>query len=67
MRSWGLRDDAAEIGFLDFHHVEPLAAGGQATETNIALRCRAHNAHEASLCFSSGGVDVVREVVAAWR
>lgn len=31
---------------VEFHHVQPFATGGQATLTNIALRCRAHNGFE---------------------
>lgn len=31
---------------LEFHHVQPYAAGGQATAGNIELRCRAHNGFE---------------------
>src|SRR5213593_2175018 len=38
-----------ERGFLEFHHVEPYAVGGEATVENISLRCRAHNGHEAGL------------------
>jgi 5-methylcytosine-specific restriction endonuclease McrA len=37
----------AEHGFLEFHHVVPYADGGNATEANIELRCRAHNGYEA--------------------
>jgi hypothetical protein len=37
--------------YLEFHHREPYAIGGEATPSNIALRCRAHNAHEAQLAF----------------
>jgi len=36
-----------ERGFLEFHHRVPFAAGGEATVENVALLCRAHNAHEA--------------------
>ncbi len=36
-------------GFLEFHHVVPFAHGGGATEANLQLRCRAHNAQEAEL------------------
>ena len=32
--------------FLEFHHVQPYAHGGQATVDNIELRCRAHNLYE---------------------
>ena len=49
--------------FLEFHHVEPYAAGGEATVQNIALRCRAHNVYEARLFF---GDDVVREEQTCW-
>ena len=40
--------------FLEFHHVEPFAAGGPATVENIELRCRAHNAYEKDLYFAGG-------------
>jgi hypothetical protein len=40
-----------ERGFLEFHHVSPYAAGGEATVDNIELRCRAHNAYEADLFY----------------
>jgi len=38
-----------ERSFLEYHHVQPYAAGGVAASANIELRCRAHNAYEASL------------------
>jgi len=38
-----------ERGFLEFHHVEPHADGGNASVDNIELRCRAHNGYEADL------------------
>jgi 5-methylcytosine-specific restriction endonuclease McrA len=38
-----------EIGFLEFHHVVPFAAGGPTDVGNLQLRCRAHNAYEAAL------------------
>ena len=37
--------------FLEFHHVDPFAVGGDATEENIQLRCRPHNVYEAGLFF----------------
>jgi hypothetical protein len=40
-----------ERALLEFHHVVPYAAGGEATEDNIELRCRAHNSYEAQLDF----------------
>lgn len=48
-----------ERGFVEYHHVDPYAAGGQATVENIELRCRAHNGYEAELFF--GGHVVRRE------
>ncbi len=50
----GSQGRCAETAFLEFHHVEPYAAGGAATIGNIELRCRAHNAHEARLHFGPG-------------
>jgi 5-methylcytosine-specific restriction endonuclease McrA len=38
-----------EVGFLEFHHVVPFAAGGVTDAENLQLRCRAHNAYEATL------------------
>lgn len=59
----GSEGRCAERGFLEFHHVVPYAVGGVAETGNIELRCRAHNAYEAELFFSS---DVVREQRPAW-
>jgi hypothetical protein len=50
-----------EHGFLEFHHVEPYAAGGAATAANIQLRCRAHNGYEASLFSGREAPEGVRE------
>jgi hypothetical protein len=47
-----------ERSFLEYHHVQPYAAGGTATAANIELRCRAHNAYEASLFFKPEGEHV---------
>jgi len=52
-----------ETAFLEFHHVEPYAAGGEATVANVQLRCYAHNAYEARLYFGDG---VARESRTAW-
>jgi hypothetical protein len=38
-------------GFLEFHHVQPFAARGAASVTNIALRCRSHNGYESLQYF----------------
>ena len=50
----------AERAFLEFHHGDPYAIGGEATEANIALRCHAHNAYEAELAFGSDVVSAGR-------
>jgi hypothetical protein len=47
----GKNGPCCERGFLEFHHLQPYAAGGQATVDNIELRCAAHNKHEAALYF----------------
>jgi hypothetical protein len=52
-----------ETAFLEFHHLEPYAAGGVCTVANIELRCRAHNLYEARLFFGS---DVIREARPSW-
>jgi hypothetical protein len=46
-----------ERAFVEFHHVDPHAAGGKATVDNIELRCRAHNRYEADLYFGPPGRD----------
>jgi HNH endonuclease len=56
-------------GFLEFHHVQPYAAGGQATADNIQLRCRAHNGYEADLYFGRRGEgceSIIRESAATY-
>ena len=57
----GAHGRCTERGFLEFHHVRPFATGGAATIDNIELRCRAHNQHEAALCFGADQPSVVRE------
>jgi hypothetical protein len=52
-----------ERAFLEFHHRDPYAIGGEATLANISLRCRSNNAYEAELAFGST-VSVVRGVPA---
>ena len=46
-------DYGAERGFLEFHHLSPFAEGGETTAANLALRCRAHNAYEATRHFGT--------------
>jgi hypothetical protein len=55
-----------ETGFLEFHHVEAYALGGQATVGGIQLRCRAHNAYEAERVFGPRGPLVLRERLAMY-
>jgi hypothetical protein len=43
-----------ERRFLEFHHIQPYAAGGRATLDNIQLRCRAHNGYEVDRFFGPG-------------
>ncbi len=62
----GRNGRCAERAFLEFHHVQPYAAGGAATAANIQLRCRAHNAYEASLFFRSDGPEFAREARAQY-
>jgi len=45
-------------GGLEFHHVKPYAAGGEATVENVRLTCKTHNAYEAELAF---GPPMIRE------
>jgi hypothetical protein len=51
----------SERSFLEFHHVVPYAAGGEATTENIQVRCRVHNAYEADLFFGPRTPPFVRE------
>jgi hypothetical protein len=40
-----------ERRFVEFHHVDPYALGGEATADGIQLRCRRHNDYEGRLYF----------------
>jgi hypothetical protein len=40
-----------ERRFVEFHHVDPFALGGEATVDGIQLRCRHHNDYEGRLYF----------------
>ena len=42
-----------ERKFLEFDHDETVARGGEATISNIRLRCRAHNQYEAERTFGA--------------
>jgi hypothetical protein len=37
--------------FVEFHHLDPYGAGGEATVETMELRCRAHNNYEAELFY----------------
>ncbi len=41
----------SERRFVEFHHVDPYALGGEATVDKIELRCRRHNDCEGRLYF----------------
>jgi len=49
----GSEGRCTETGFLEFHHVVPYADGGATVASNLQLRCRAHNAYEATLYFEA--------------
>ena len=57
----GAQGRCAETGFLEFHHVEPFAAGGPTTSANLQLRCRSHNAYESALYFGRCDPSMTRE------
>ncbi|HVR71286.1 MAG TPA: HNH endonuclease [Vicinamibacteria bacterium] len=38
-----------ERRFLEYHHLDPYALGGEATVEGVQLRCRSHNNYEARL------------------
>jgi hypothetical protein len=40
-----------ERRFVEFHHLDPKALGGEATVETIELRCRRHNDYEGRLWF----------------
>jgi hypothetical protein len=62
----GARGRCTETSFLEFHHVDPYAAGGAATVENIELRCAAHNRFEARLSFGADGAEFVRDGEVPW-
>jgi hypothetical protein len=49
-----------ERRFLEFHHVDPHALGGEASVDKIELRCRRHNDYEARLYFGKRRADGTR-------
>ena len=57
----GRQGRCCETGFLEYHHVMPFAAGGEATVANIELRCCSHNGYEADRYFGAVEVPLLRE------
>ena len=55
-----------ERAFLEFHHLEAYARGGEARVDNISLRCREHNAYEAGLVFGPWDPGAVHESPASY-
>jgi hypothetical protein len=58
-----------ERRFVEFHHVDPYALGGEATVEKIELRCRRHNDYEGRLYFGKrrrDGTGAVREKAVAY-
>jgi len=56
-----------ERRFVEFHHVDPYALGGETTVDNIQLRCRRHNDYEGRLYFGKRRRDDVREPANLFR
>lgn len=48
---------------VEFHHVVPYARGGAASTSNIQLRCRAHNVHQAEVDFGPRVIARARQKV----
>ena len=63
----GTQGRCTERGFLEIHHIVPFADGGSTTVDNLALRCRAHNLHEAEEWFGLWQVREVRPIYHATR
>lgn len=61
----------AETKHIEFHHIHPWARGGGHSVENVALRCRAHNLHEArrdyGAAFIQQKIDGVREAVVVYK
>jgi 5-methylcytosine-specific restriction endonuclease McrA len=49
-----------ETRYLELHHVEPYARGGQHVAANLTLRCAAHNALAAENDFGRVRVERMR-------
>ena len=62
----GARGRCTETGLLEFHHVFPYAAGGEASVDNVELRCRGHNQYEANLFFGRPPTARERPETSSW-
>ena len=49
----GKRCSCTDPGKLEFHHIHPYGRGGDHDPSQITLRCRAHNAHQAELDYGA--------------
>ena len=62
-----------ERRFLEFHHDDPWAVGGQPTIDRVRLLCRTHNGHEAEVFYGPGrryghrGADVAGEAFVGYN
>jgi hypothetical protein len=54
-----------ERRFVEFHHLDPYALGGEASVDKIELRCQRHNDYEGRLYFGKRRRDRTGEVRAA--
>ena len=57
----------AEHKFLEFDHIETVSRGGDATISNLRLRCRAHNQYEADRTYGAGFMRHKRSQTSAVR
>jgi 5-methylcytosine-specific restriction endonuclease McrA len=46
-----------ETSYLELHHLQPFARGGQHIVANLALRCAAHNALAAEKDFGRSNIE----------
>jgi hypothetical protein len=51
-----------ETRYLELHHLQPFARGGQHVATNLALRCAAHNALAAEEDFGTASIEHQRHL-----
>jgi 5-methylcytosine-specific restriction endonuclease McrA len=63
----GSHGRCTETSFLEYHHVVPFAEGGDASTSNIELRCRAHNQYEADLWVGASQWPAVRPALITVR